>query len=265
MSAGSVVASRPDKRAIARLTAAYGDMTANSASSSARLQWRTNWVEGSQNSMRAIFGEPLSPRASEEPSSPASDVFRGSTASAGAPAPPDVLCCLAMPQRQSAMELLAALLGQHFSAVEKLLASSIASESHDVCRLRGNRPFEVHHFWAEGLAVHVSDGVVVTVEVFGDDQPFHRRAAKAEMHPGVQFGSSREAVLAALGACSASPLSAPRVRPRAPQACSAPLARAACVRARGRVHAPAHVPNGVPARARAPSFLPPTRALGPCC
>ena len=55
------------------------------------------------------------------------------------------------------------------------------------------------------VEVITPEGVVVTVEVFGDDQPFHRRAAKAEMHPGVQFGWSREAVLAALGARRCAP------------------------------------------------------------
>ena len=129
-----------------------------------------------------------------------SDVFPSPPAGTQAGSSAGVRCsCFSGPRRASAIELLTLLLGQRFSAVEKLLTSSIASESHDVCTLRGHGSREIHHFWAEGLAVHVNDGRIEAVEAFGDHQPFHRRAPCAELSPGIHFGGSREGVVAALG------------------------------------------------------------------
>ena len=86
------------------------------------------------------------------------------------------------------------------SQVEKLLGLSISSDSHDVCVLQGKVAREVHHFWAEGLAVHLREGRVVAVEALGDHQQFHRRAPQAELFPGIRFGASTEEVIHVMGA-----------------------------------------------------------------
>ena len=80
-----------------------------------------------------------------------------------------------------------------------LLGSSAAAGSHDAVSLRGYKKREVHHFWAEGLAVRMENGLVYAVEVFGDNHPFHRRAPEAELLPGVHFGTPRAEVERLIG------------------------------------------------------------------
>ena len=101
---------------------------------------------------------------------------------------PGLLSCSSPPD--SALEMLASLVGQQYAAVAKLLKGAIGSESHDCVRVRGFSQREVHHFWAEGLAISMERGRVYLVEAFGDDHPFHRRAPNAELYPSLFFGAS---------------------------------------------------------------------------
>ena len=101
---------------------------------------------------------------------------------------PGLLSCSSPPG--SALEMLASLVGQQYAAVAKLLKGAIGSESHDCVRVRGFSQREVHHFWAEGLAISMERGRVYLVEAFGDDHPFHRRAPNAELYPSLFFGAS---------------------------------------------------------------------------
>ena len=118
--------------------------------------------------------------------------------------------------------------------VEKLLSSSAASDSHDVCKLRGPADREIHHFWAEGLAIHMHDGLVTSVEAFGDDHSYHRRLRGAQLHPGVCFGSPWAEVEKALGAARARHRAVPPPAPSALRALSATSTpRDRCVRAVG--------------------------------
>ena len=109
------------------------------------------------------------------------------------------LLCFESPPPNSAFELLASLLGQRYARVARVLGTSATADSHDLVRIRGFSKREVHHFWAEGLAVRMENGKVYAVEIFGDDHPFHRRAPEAELYPGIAFGATREHVQALLG------------------------------------------------------------------
>ena len=107
--------------------------------------------------------------------------------------------CFKRPAPKTALELLASLLGQRYSSVARVLEKSASAASHDLVRIRGYTKREVHHFWAEGLAIRLEDGKVYAVEIFGDDHPFHRRAPNAPLYPGITVGCTREEVEATLG------------------------------------------------------------------
>ena len=63
--------------------------------------------------------------------------------------------CFKRPAPKTALELLASLLGQLYSSVARVLEKSASAASHDLVRIRGYTKREVHHFWAEGLAIRL--------------------------------------------------------------------------------------------------------------
>mmetsp|Transcript_38081 Transcript_38081/g.94663 ORF Transcript_38081/g.94663 Transcript_38081/m.94663 type:complete len:618 (+) Transcript_38081:360-2213(+) len=81
-------------------------------------------------------------------------------------------------------------------------AKSRLSSSNDAIRLMvssSGSPREVHHFWDDGMAVHVEGSTVVAIEVFGDAHPFHLRGRGQNLADGISFGDHRDQVELILG------------------------------------------------------------------